>query len=277
VDTIIGLGNAGCNIADMFAQYSQYLTYKLDVGLEKTKTTFPLDMHQKIENYEEKTPNLQYFFRGLRGDILFVVGGGGKVSSASLAILKHLKNKCNINILYIKPEPTLLNETQFKLEKMVYNVLQEYTRSGVFSKMFIISNEEVENLLGNLTVKNYYNKINEMVVSAIHMINIFKNSISINDTFCELPIGARIITIGMVDLENEENKMFFSLDNVSDMVYYCAYNKRKIESDSSLMKKIKTMINKQKENGVRVTYGIFETDYKQDYIYCMNYASVIQN
>ena len=28
MDTIIGLGNAGCNIVDKFAQFPQYLTYK---------------------------------------------------------------------------------------------------------------------------------------------------------------------------------------------------------------------------------------------------------
>ena len=68
----------------------------------------------------------------------------GKVSSASLSILQYLK-KHKINILYIKPELSLLNETQVQLEKLVYNVFQEYTRSGVFERMYIVSNEEVSN------------------------------------------------------------------------------------------------------------------------------------
>ena len=42
MDTIIGLGKAGCNIVDKFAKYSQYITYKLDVGLTMTPTTFPI-------------------------------------------------------------------------------------------------------------------------------------------------------------------------------------------------------------------------------------------
>ena len=52
MDTVIGLGKAGCAIADKFAEYPQYLTYKLDVGLKRTKTTFGLKEHQKIEDYE---------------------------------------------------------------------------------------------------------------------------------------------------------------------------------------------------------------------------------
>ena len=91
MDTIIGLGNAGCNIVDKFAKYPQYLTYKLDVGLKRTPTTFPLKQHEKFEDYEEKVPSLKAFFKELTGEILFVVGGSGKVSSASLSILEYLK------------------------------------------------------------------------------------------------------------------------------------------------------------------------------------------
>ena len=138
MDTIIGLGKAGCAIADKFAEYPQYKAYKLDVGLKRTKTTFPLKEHQKFEDYEEKLPSLKTLFKEVSGDILFVVAGGGKVSSASLQILEYLK-KCNISILYIKPEMSLLNETQTKLERLTYNVFQEYTRSGVFERMYIVS------------------------------------------------------------------------------------------------------------------------------------------
>jgi hypothetical protein len=275
MDTIIGLGNAGCNIADKFAQFPQYLTYKLDVGLKRTKTTFPMKEHQKFEDYEEKLPSLKTFFKDADGEILFVVAGGGKVSSASLQILQYLK-KCPLNILYIKPELSLLNDSQAKLDRLVYNVLQEYTRSGVFKRMYIISNEEVENIIGGISIKKYHEKINEMIVSTLHMINVYKNNESLTNTFCELPVGARLTTVGMSDLEKNEDGMFFSLDKVSDIVYYYAYNKDKLETDFELMSKIKKAVSNKKQEGVRVTYGIFETDYEQDYVYCMNHSSVIQ-
>jgi len=276
MDTIIGLGNAGCNIADMFGTYSQYNIFKLDVGLEKSPNSFPLQEHSKIEDYEEKQPNFHSFLRDIHGEVLVVIGGGGKISSASLAILECLKKKCKINILYIKPSISFLNETQQKLEKLVYNVLQEYTRSGVFEKILIVSNEEVESIIGGVPVNKYYEKLNESLVSTIHMINVYKHNAPVTDTFIELPIGARIASIGISNLEKKEDKMFFSLDNVSDVVYYYAYNKDKLESDVGLMNKIKEAISSKKSEGVRVTYGIFETDYKEDYVYCINYSSIIQ-
>ena len=70
--------------------------------------------------------------------------------------------------------------------------------------------------------------------------------------------------------------MFFSLDNVSDIVYYYTHNKNKLESDFELMNKIKKAVASKKVDVSRVTYGIFETDYEQDYIYCLNHSSVIQ-
>jgi len=275
MDTIIGLGRAGCAIADKFAEYPQYKTYKLDVGLKRTKTTFPLKEYKKIEDYEEKLPSLKTFFKDVGGDVLFVVAGGGKVSSASLVILEHLKRH-KINILYIKPEMSILNEQQKKLERLSFHVFQEFTRSGLFERMYIVSNEKIEQTLGGISIKNYDEKINEMIVSTLHMINVYAHNKTLTNTFCELPIGTRISTIGMSDLEKNEDHMFFSLDNVSDIVYYYAYNSKKLEEDNTLFKKIKDSIKDKTKEGVRVTYGIFETDYEQDYIYCVNHSSVIQ-
>jgi hypothetical protein len=276
MDAVIGLGNAGCNIVDEFAKYPQYKTYKIDVGLEKTKTTFPLEERKRVEEYESKLPNLKYFFRGLRGEILFVVGGGGKISSASLAVLKHLKNKCKISVLYVRPSLGVLNEQQSKLQRMAFGVFQEYARSGVFERLYIVSNEEIEHMLGGISIKNYYNKINEIVVSTLHMINVYKNNKSITNTYGDLPLGARITTFGMYDEKENEDKMFFSLDNISDVVYYYAYNKNRLETDSTLMADIKRNIEQNKFEEIRATYGIYETDYEQDYVYSLYHTSEIQ-
>ncbi len=42
METIIGLGQAGCAIADRFAQYPQYEVYKMDQGLKRTPRTYGL-------------------------------------------------------------------------------------------------------------------------------------------------------------------------------------------------------------------------------------------
>jgi ABC-type lipoprotein export system ATPase subunit len=99
--------------------------------------------------------------------VLFVVGGSGSVSSASLSVLKHLKNKCKINVLYVKPDMSFLSPLKQKLERMVYNVFQEYARSGLFERLYIVSNSELENIIGGVPVKLYNEKINEILVHSM--------------------------------------------------------------------------------------------------------------
>ena len=49
---IIGLGKAGCSIADQFTQYPQYEIYKIDVGLAGNRC---LSVEHQIgpEEYEQ--------------------------------------------------------------------------------------------------------------------------------------------------------------------------------------------------------------------------------
>ena len=128
----------------------------------------------------------------------------------------------------------------------------------------------------NEVIKNYYNKINEITVSTLHMINVYKNNKSLTNTYQDLPLGARITTFGMYDEKENEDKMFFSLDSVSDVVYYYAYNKYRLETDSNLMTNIKRNIEQNKSINIRASYGIYETDYEQDYVYCLYHTSEIQ-
>ena len=47
---VIGLGQAGCNIADILSAYPQYKTYKIDVGVEGTRC---YDVWQYFSNVSE--------------------------------------------------------------------------------------------------------------------------------------------------------------------------------------------------------------------------------
>ena len=275
MDTIIGLGRGGCAIADAFAKYSQYKAYKLDVGLVEGQYTFPLPRAVKYEDYERKCPDLTSFFKEVDGEILFVIGGGGKISTSALSILSYLQ-RCEINVLYIKPDLSFMGKDAQLLDNMVYNVLQEYARSGVFKRLYLVDNVILEQVTPDVTIKNFYYKLNEAVVSTLHMINVFNHNNSIADTFSEPPPSARISTIGFVHPEKNQDKVFFLLDNVSDVVYYYGYNKMRLEEENNLFSQIKNSIKKKNDDEIRITYGIFETDYKQDYIYCIKHSSVIQ-
>ena len=52
MDSIIGLGAAGCRIADKFSQYPQYDIYKMDVGLKRTPRTYGIKKASTPEEFE---------------------------------------------------------------------------------------------------------------------------------------------------------------------------------------------------------------------------------
>ena len=277
MDTIIGLGQAGCNIADYFAQYKQYKIYKIDDQLSGYKKDGIYDMPWQCnaEEYESRCPDMKNFFKNVTGEILFVLAGSGNVSGLALRILEHVKH-CKINVLYIQPDIELLPERRRALERSTYYILQEYARSGIFKRLFLISNTTIEEHLGDIPLVGYYDKINEMVVSSIHMINVYGHLKSITDTFCDPHETARISTFGLVDVEDGSIKLFFPLDKVREMRYYYAINKEKLETDGALFKKIKQQIKDKSKEGIKTNYGIFSTNYEENYAYTECYSSSIQ-
>ena len=137
--TIIGLGQAGCNIAEKFKKHPQYKVYKIDVGLENEANSYALERQESPELYESKCPNLKTFFKEVSNDVLFITSSGD-VSGASLRILEQLKKKTIVSVLYIKPDLSLLPEIKNLQENLVFRVLQEYARSAVFEKIYLVDN-----------------------------------------------------------------------------------------------------------------------------------------
>jgi hypothetical protein len=271
METIIGLGSAGCNIADCFTIYPQYAIYKLDTGIYG-KNCYFLPEYDTPEKYEAHIGDLTKVFNNIGGDILFVVGGSGNVSGGALRALEQLRH-CSINVLYVEPDIGLLSGNRKLQERMTYYVLQEYARSGLFGRLFLVSNPQLEGILGDVPILGYNDRLNQLIVSTIHMINVYKNTESIVNNFSDFKEQTRISTIGISNLENER-KMFFSLDGIREMRYYYAINRDKLETDGTLMRKITD--NVKNEADIDVSYGIYATDYADDYVYCVANASVIQ-
>jgi len=271
METIIGLGSAGCNIADCFAQYPQYDVYKFDVGISG-KNCYYLPKYDTPEEYEAHIGDLTNILSKIEGDVLFVLGGSGNISGGALRILEQLRH-CSINILYVEPDIGMLSGKKKLQERITYYIFQEYARSGLFDRVFLVSNPLLEEILGSVPIMGYNARLNQLIVSTFHMINVYNNNEPIVKNFSDFKEQTRISTIGISNLENEK-KLFFPLDNVREMRYYYAINKGKLETDGTLMRKITE--NVKNEADIDVSYGIYATDYADDYVYCVANASIIQ-
>jgi hypothetical protein len=271
MDTVIGIGPDGCRIADEFAKYPQYDVYKISTGING-QNCFALQEKNTPEEYENSVPDLTQFFSDVEGDVLFVIGGGSKISGASLQIMKYIKDK-NIHVLYKRPVLSELNKTSLLQEKLTYNVFQEYARSGIFKKLFIVSEENVEEVIGDVSILDFKNAVDKQIVNVIHYTNIFQNTEAVLDNSEPPKEIARICTFGTQDMQSGEEKQFFNLQNICDKIYFFAIKEEDLKSDKKLIKNIREQLSK---NEIRPSYRVHSTKHPQSFCYFISYSSRIQ-
>jgi hypothetical protein len=187
-----------------------------------------------------------------------------------------VKKKCKVQVLYVHPEVDLMGETKTMQEKVVRSVLQQYARSGAIDRMYLVSNIELEKMVENITIMNYHESLNEMITSTTHMINFFDNTKPISDTFSSPVPSAKLSTYGFVDFHTGEEKLFFPLDNVREIKYYYGIPRKKLETEVQLFRKIVDQVKSRKTEDIKVSYGIYATDYEDEYVYMVAHSSRIQ-
>jgi|TARA_R100000081_G_C4813917_1_gene173260 hypothetical protein len=273
---IIGLGDCACKIAECFSEYPQYKIFKINVDIEG-KNCYSVPKMKKAEEYESYDyPKIGSFLKKIKGETIFIIGGSGKISCGSLKIMENLKD-LPLSILYIQPDLSMLDSMQTMQERLVRNVLQEYARSGVFENICLISNNCLDGIIDGAPVIGYYDALNEVLVPSLHMINFFSNNESVAGSISDPKNTHRIYTVGLFDIEKNEEKMFFSLDNSRNKCYIYGVNEEKLKTDKKLMKKIKHQIETKKEENLEVSYAIYSTDYEYDIGYVIERTPNIQN
>ena len=270
---IIGLGQAGCNLARKFAKYPQYNAYTIDVTDD---ADIKIDEHSTHEEYDQSFPKISEKLKLNEDGCLVIVCGAGKISGGILNLLELVSGK-KTSVLYIQPDLALLSEIQKTQEKIVKNVLQEYARSGLLERIYLIDNNLLQKGIGEVPILGYFDVLNQALVNTFHMINVFKHSKPVIGNFIEPSPLVRIATIGVMELEKSEEKWFFDLQNPRDVVYYYGINEEELKTDGTLFKQVTEFVKSKIEEKVSVSYGVFQTSYEQKYCYCIKYSSVVQS
>ena len=260
---IFSLGKAAHNIADKFSKYPQYKTHKIIV-----------EEQDHPEKYEEKT-NHTPIDVGDDIEIDFFISGDEIICAASLKILEQYKD-CNIKIYYIKPNQKFLTDLQKTTDRIVYNVLQEYTRSKRFDSMYIITYEDVVRMVGKIPIIGYYDKLNTVIADTIHMINfldhnnpVLGNELESLPTYC-------INTIGIMDVDSGNESLFFDLDECREKRYYYCINDKQLQTDGDLFDKITNQMEDKTEEFVKNSFGVYSTSFDKNYCYIVKKSPHIQ-
>ena len=263
---IIGLGITGCVIAEKFSKYPQYKVFKLSIeeGNIEEQTT--------PEEYESKTSHAPFT---LYGPIDFILSGDEIVIASSLKILEGYKNH-EIRIIYVRPSQRFTTGSQRATDKIVFNVLQEYTRSNKFVSFYVISYEMVAKMVGKIPIVGYYDKLNTVIADTIHMLNYLDHIEGSMDNFMDMPTTYCMKTIGLMDIDTGVENLFYDLDEVRDKRYYYSINEEQLNNDGDLFDSINQQVEESITDLTKAMFGVYPSQYKENYCYVVYSSPHIQ-
>jgi hypothetical protein len=273
---IIGLGETGIKLAEQFAKSDNYEVYKIGHDLSKTKRTRGIKKEKDPEKYEKNCPPMKHFFKDLEGRSIFIVNGGEQISLASLRILEHCRPWAT-TVVYIQPDTDSLNDDGKKIERVVFNVMQEFARSGAISKLVLFNAKKVEEAMGEVPIIGYDEMFHQYIFSSLNLINYFEHQTPVLSVDSEGIDYSRIMSISLVSLDDPHEKPFFDLREVKEKVYYCGINENELRNDNKLLTKIKDRIDSAREGNQRTSYRVYATTYDDPHIFCVKSSAVIQN
>ena len=261
----IGLGNAGINICRKLENLGKYKTVELHGGKG-------LPECQTHEEYEASVPKLGNKLKlGKNNDIWLIVCGAARVSGATLAILEQMKDR-EVKVMYIVPDPFFLSTTQKLQHKVAFGVLQEYARSGMINSLWLVDNKEATKIVGEGSLGSYYDNTNSAIANFLANYNWFKNSEPIMGNLHEPKQISRICTLSIGEIEKNEEKLYFLLDNITESCYYYSISSEDKENDKKLLSRIRSYLETKKET----TFGIWENASNRSFFYSIKFTHYIQ-
>ena len=276
--TILGIGTAGSNIVVQLGEYKQYKPHTICTENQKTtKYKFKLPELSSPEEYESMNmEKLEKWLGAIEKKCSVFLCGASNSSAITLRALHSLHQRgVKIDIVYFMPEVEVLSEEKTLHERAVRGILQNYARSGLFEKICLVSNFCLEEIAGSTNVFDYYNQINHVFTSTYYMMDIFKNTKPITSTFKRPKESCRITTIGLNTMDNTE-KLFFPFKSEVDVVYYYGINEKKLKTEENLFRTITNKVKTRITDETKVSFGIYPTQYEDDYIYVEYFSPKIQ-
>ncbi len=281
MDKVIGLGRLGCSIAEELTMYPEYRIYKIDSSIEE-RGSLSIGSYDSIELYEQKidSDEVSVYLRSIKAEdeVLLVLEGGDPISGATLKILETIKD-ARLSVLYICPDRQMISEVQKRDDRVCFNVLQEYARSGRFENIFLVDKLKVEELAGNVPVSEYEKTISYFVSYVVAMINFFTHTKPILATKINPPDIARVVSYGVSSLDKDKRdiNLLFPLQEVDDIHFYYGIPKKDLDEDASLVQNIKDHVKSYKSEDVSTSFSVYETTLDDMIVLCTAHSSKIQS
>jgi len=272
--SLITIGEKATLFAESLKDYPEYTSYCFRHG--QKEECFSVPVFANSERYEEPLDGVEEFLKGCCEDVTAVVSGDEAINLTTLQILEVIKDK-NIEIIFFKPDEKLLGNMMKQVNNLTYNVLQEYTRSGLFKKMFIFDLAEVDQVVGDTALQFFEKARMEFLAHHYHTLNWLRNSDAVAGTDVEHQPVNCLASIGVSDLELSQIKKLNKLDFVRERVYYYGIPEKKVKEDSTLRSKILEGYKNNMDENVSSSFKIYSIPFEEELVYVVEYTSAVQN
>lgn len=230
--TILFFGEAAYELADFFrARQFEFQEKFINLNYKKP---------EQIEaHFLEHDLGLQL---DNESEIWAILVAGNAINFASLSVLQQCTH-VPIKIFYIIPDLVFEDATVKTNHKITYNILQEYTRSGKFQKMFLFDVCEIEKMFEDLSFLDYKKRIYDIIAYSIILWDQSQDYVPYISTVKEEDEIARLVSLGFLDINNFGERFLFTLDFPKEIVYKFLVDKKKIESKefrNNVMKYLKS-------------------------------------
>jgi hypothetical protein len=206
---IIGLGTAACKVVNFFNTWPQYDVYCVDTANAGYKNFIHVQEQETHEAYEENFCSED--FKHINGPVVLFVAGSGAISGMCLRLLEALSEN-ELTVFYIKPDISSLPQQSKTHHKITFGVLQQYARSNMLSRLIVVDNKNVEDVLGEVSIVNYWNNINGAIANTYHMINFFENTEPLLTNFGRIGKTSKLATFSVVNFDTFKEKLLYNIE-----------------------------------------------------------------
>ena len=281
MDKVVGLGRFGCLIAEQLTSYPEYRVYKIDSDITE-RGSLSIGKHADMEEYENciDDQEITVYLRSIKtGDeVLIITEGGEPISGSLLRILATIKD-AKVSVLYVCPDREISSEIQKRDDKICFNVLQQYARSGAIQTVYLMNKSSIEALVGEVPIQEYEKSMSYFVSYILAMVNYFNHTNSVVSNKLSVRNSCRIATFGVCSLDNNAPvSLLFPLQKISDVHFYYGLPEQTIEADGTIMKKIKQQVTDYKtDDNMSVGFSVYPLTLEDPFTACLAYSSEIQN
>ena len=279
MDKVIGIGKLGCAIVEELSHYPEYRVYKIDNGIEE-RGSLAIPSCANMEEYEKVLDPVEVsiYLRSIKSgdEVLCILGGGDPVTGTALRILETIKD-AELNILYISPDRLMSSEIQKRDDKIAFNILQEYARSGAIEKIFLVDKATIEDLMEDAPIHQYEQQISHFIAHLVAMINYFNHTDPVLSSNIDLPEICRLVTFGVSALEGDTGVNFlFPMESLAGLHFYYGIPEGQLDTDAQLIKQIKDHVKDFKNSAECISYSIHPTTYERMMVLCLCFSSKVQ-